>query len=54
MFTILIIFLSLITVGVTLLLDDIPGNDEIAHFFVGVGIFGALIVSGIMLVKWGW
>ena len=51
MLTSLIIFLVLLTVGITLLIDDIPGNDDVGEFFAGAGAMGALIISGIML--WG-
>ena len=49
MFLILMISLAVLTVGATLLLDNIPGNDDIGEFFVGAGTIGALIISGIML-----
>ena len=49
MFTIFVIFVFIIIVGATLLLDNIPGNDGIGEFFVGTGTMGALIISGIML-----
>ena len=49
MFTIFIVFVFITIVGTTLLLDNIPGNDEIGEFFVGAGTMGALIISGIML-----
>ena len=49
MFTIFVIFVFIIIVGATLLLDDVPGNDDIGEFFVSTGTMGALIISGIML-----
>lgn len=49
MFLLLIIFFALLSLGVTLLLDDVPGNDDIGEFFAGAGAMGALIISGIML-----
>ena len=49
MFTVFIVFVFIIIVGATLLLDNIPGNDDIGEFFVGIGTMGALIISGIML-----
>ena len=49
MFTVFIVFVFIIIVGATLLLDNIPGNDDIGEFFVGTGTMGALIISGIML-----
>ena len=49
MFIILIMFFALLSVGVTLLLDDVPGNDDIGEFFAGAGAMGALIISCIML-----
>lgn len=48
MFTIFIVFVFITIVGATLLLDNIPGNDDIGEFFVGTGTIGALIISGIM------
>ena len=49
MFTVFIVFVFIIIVGATLLLDNIPGNDDIGEFFVGAGTMGAMIVGGIML-----
>ena len=42
MFTVFILFLALIAVGATLLLDSIPGNDRLGWGCLVVGILGAL------------
>ena len=49
MFTVFAFFVFVTIVGATLLLDDVPGNDDIGEFFAGAGAMGALIISGIML-----
>ena len=46
----LIVFSLLAIAGITLLLDDVPGNDAFGWAFFGAGIFGAL-VSGLFV--WG-
>ena len=49
MFTIFIVFVFITIVGATLLLDNIPGNDDIGEFFVGAGTVGIALLA----IKWG-